>query len=185
MRREEIEHAALRLFADRPIGEVSVRDIAAAARCGESGLYRHMTSKEELAARIFRKTYAALAADLFDALPADGTLEDNIAALAAHVYHACDADPVRWRFLVLRQYDGLPVIEDDDPTPTKIVWQVIQTAMERGEIPPQALDSATAFVTGAILQPIVFHVYGQLSGPLVPRAGRIAAMTVAGLSAPV
>lgn len=165
MRRHKIENAALRLFAERSIAEVSVRDIAQAAGIGESGLYRHMTSKEELAARVFTEAYRDFAHELTDALPEEGGFAAELEALVMTALTAFDRDPILFRFLVLRQHDNISLISDSDLNPVEVVRGRIVRAMERGEMPDMNPDFATATLMGIVLQPLTFALYGRIEGP--------------------
>jgi AcrR family transcriptional regulator len=58
--RQQIDRAALRLFAKKGIKETTIRDIAEAAGIAEGTLYRHYKSKDELSWILFRDNYAEL-----------------------------------------------------------------------------------------------------------------------------
>ena len=165
-RRELIDRTALRLFAERGFAEVSVRDIAAECGIGESGLYRHMASKEELAIRVFREAYLGFAQEMVEAAPAEGGLHGALEAFVDVVLAGFDRDPVLMRFLLLRQHDTLAqAITLEDMTPLTVVRACIVGAMDDGEIPVTDPDMSTAIVMGAVLQPMTFMLYGRISAP--------------------
>ena len=169
-RRRAIEDAALRLFAERSVAEVSVRDIAAAAGVGESALYRHMTSKEELAARVFHRAYLALAAELARALPEGAGLSAEVDALVRTALAAHDRDPVLFGFLLLRQHDSLPSLDLEQLNPVQVVRAVVRRALERGEMEPMDPDLGVAILMGIVLQPLTLSLYGVLAGEALPLA---------------
>ena len=92
-RRILIEETALKLFAERGYAEVSVRDIAQACKIGESALYRHMTSKEELAVRVFREAYLNFGRELLDSADQDAPLAKKLAAYLEVMLQGFDRDP--------------------------------------------------------------------------------------------
>lgn len=174
MRRQDIEREALRLFAERGIASVSTRDIAAAVGCGESGLYRHMKSKDELAIRVFTEAYAAFADQLREAIDGALTFSDRVHGIIQGIYTAFDADPVLLRFLVLRQHDGIPGASLGDDNPVEVVYQCIVAACESGEIPDMPAEIALPVLMGIALQPMTNALYGRLPLPLTPLSPVIA-----------
>jgi AcrR family transcriptional regulator len=167
-RRELIDRTALRLFAERGYAEVSVRDIAQECGIGESGLYRHMASKEELAIRVFREAYLGFAQEMVEAAPCDGGLRAALDAFIEVVLKGFDKDPILMRFLLLRQHDTLAqAITLEDMTPLTVVRACIVGAMNEKEIPHMDPDVATAMVMGAVLQPMTFMLYGRISAPAI------------------
>lgn len=77
--RTAISAAALRLFAERGFGAVSMADVAAAADVGQRTVYRHFADKEEL---LFGDD-EAFAVTLAEALAARPAEEPPVAAVAA------------------------------------------------------------------------------------------------------
>jgi len=175
-RRELIDRTALRLFAERGIAEVSVRDIAQACNIGESGLYRHMASKEELACRVFREAYLDFALEMIEATPQTGGIKAALRAFIEVVLTAFDRDPILMRFLLLRQHDTLArSITLEDMTPLTVLRACIEGAVEEGEVPSIDPDMGTALVMGAVLQPMTFMLYGRISAPAISHANDILA----------
>jgi AcrR family transcriptional regulator len=165
MSRQSIEDAALRLFAERTIPEVSVRDIAQAAGLQVSSLYRHMQSKEELAARVFKQAYASLAGEIETALAEAADFGSQIDRVVETALALFDRDPILCRFLLLRQHDGLPAFDDSEDNPVAVLRSAVVSALNMGEIDPMDPDLATAILLGLILQPLTFVLYGRLPRP--------------------
>lgn len=174
MRRQDIERAALRLFAERGIASVSTRDIAAEVGCGESGLYRHMKSKEELAIRVFSEAYGAFADRLRDAISTETTFAGRVHAIISEIYTSFDEDPILLRFLVLRQHDGIPAAALGENNPVDVVYQCIVSASESGDIPNLPAEVALPILMGIALQPLTNALYGRLPMPLAPLSPVIA-----------
>lgn len=167
-RRKLIEETALRLFADRGYAEVSVRDIAQACGIGESALYRHMTSKEELAVRVFREAYLAFGARMLDATPEGAPLKAKLSAYLHVMLEGFDADPILMRFLLISQHDTLAkAITPEDVTPVMIIHDALSLAATNSEVALRNVDIATAQVMGAALQPMTFMLYARLPAPAV------------------
>jgi AcrR family transcriptional regulator len=171
--RDRIDAAALRLFSEKGVSEVSVRDLAAATGMSEGGLYRHFTSKEELAARVFAQAYRDVAARMEDAVAKAGpAFADRARAVVTTIYDAFDSDSVLLRFLLLRQHDALPRVEATDDTPMAVVLRLVAAGQTEGAVeptlPPTA--AAAAFV-GLVLEPLTFRLYGAITEPAAAHVG--------------
>jgi AcrR family transcriptional regulator len=97
-RRELLEDAAARLFAERGYEATTVEQICAAAGVSKPMLYRHFESKRELARRLLERRRDELAAaplDEFLRQPDAGSLHAMTDAWFAHV----EAHPDSCRFL--------------------------------------------------------------------------------------
>ncbi len=165
--RELLDQTALRLFAGRGISEVSVRDIANAMGVQVSTLYRHMTSKEDLVARIFAEAYHRLSDRLIAAMTGIGPLPARIAAVARASCAAYDENPDLVRFLLMRQHDVLGRLEPEAETPLSIIRSLCTEGVESAAFDPAyTADQAAAVMTGLILQPMIFTHYGTLSAPV-------------------
>lgn len=173
-RRELIETTALRLFAERGYSEVSVRDIAQACGIGESALYRHMTSKEDLAIRVFRRSYLGFAQEMLSAVDKDALISLKLSRYLRVMLSGFDRDPVLMRFLLIRQHDVLAsAVTPEDVTPLTVVRDALVQADARGEIEIPDPDMTTALVMGAALQPMTFLFYGRLPAPALSHHPRI------------
>lgn len=163
--RVRIDAAALRLFSEKGVSEVSVRDLAAATGMSEGGLYRHFTSKEELAARVFAQAYRDIAARMERAIAgAAPRFAARARAVVDTIYEAFDSDSVLLRFLLLRQHDALPRVEATADTPMAVVLRLVITGQSEGEVDTNlpATAAAAAFV-GLVLEPLTFRVYGAIT----------------------
>ncbi|HWB52027.1 MAG TPA: TetR family transcriptional regulator [Stellaceae bacterium] len=172
--KQKVDRAAVALFAARGVDGVSIADIAAAAGVAQGALYRHYRSKDELAARLFADAYRRTGAELSAIAAAHRQFDARITAMIAHFCALYDADPALFRFLLLAQHDLLPAIDAADVAPVAAVEAAIADAVARGEIAAVAPAEGAAAVMGIVLQTALFHLYGRLDGPLVPRARRLA-----------
>ena len=181
-RRIAIEREALRLFAQKGVAAVSTREIAQAVGIGESGLYRHMTSKEDLARRVFDQAYRAFAGELRGAVSG---LEDDfpraVRAVVEAIYTAFDRDPVLLRFLVLRQHDVMAELELGADNPVDVVAHILERAIGRGEV---EIDPrlALALLMGVVLQPMTNALYERLDRPVVAHTDAVAAAALRALN---
>lgn len=162
---KRIEQVAVELFADKGVAETTIKDIAAGSGLSEGALYRHYASKDDLVWRTFEHHYVALAARLGAAASAVTTTREKLSAMVRDISDAHDDDPALFHFLVFVQHGQLKRLAPGTPTPVTLFREVVQAAVDRGEVPAQDVDLATAFVLGLVLQPMTFIAYGRLRGP--------------------
>lgn len=143
-----------------------MRDISQACGIGDSALYRHMSSKEELAIRVFREAYLGFGARMLAAVPTGAPLKNKLSAFLQVMLEGFDEDPVLMRFLLISQHDTLSkAITPDDVTPVSIIYDALAVAASAGEVDLPDVEMATALVMGAALQPMTFMLYNRLPAP--------------------
>jgi AcrR family transcriptional regulator len=179
----KVDHAAIELFAARGVDGVSIADIATAAGISQGALYRHYRSKDEMAAQLFAEAYRRTGAEL----AAIGAGKQGFAAhIRGMVEHFCglyDADPALFRFMLLAQHDVLPEIDDSGSAPVAAIETAIAGAISAGELGAVEIELAAAAVMGIVLQSALFHLYGRVTGPLLPRAPALARAAIAAVEA--
>lgn len=170
-----IERAALRLFVEKGITQTTVRDITQAVGITEGALYRHFTSKDELANTLFADNYAAFAAALERARQPGAPFPDTLAAMIELFCSFFDRDRDLFSYLLLAQHDAGRQAPPETRSPVAVVRAVVAEAVERGEIAEGEPDFLTAAVLGIVLEVAIFIVYGHLEGPLARHAPAIRA----------
>ena len=177
--KEKVDRAAIALFAARGVDGVSIAEIAGAAGVAQGALYRHYRSKDELAARLFADAYRRTGAELAEIGTAHQPFAVRIAAMVAHFCALYDHDPALFRFMLLAQHELLPAIDDGGIAPTTAIEAAVMEAIAAREIAVVDVAEAAAAIMGIVLQTALFHLYGRLDGPLVPRAPALARAAVA------
>jgi AcrR family transcriptional regulator len=181
--RTKVERAALDLFAAKGVDGASIAEIAHAAGVSQGALYRHHSSKEELAWALFSTAYLRTGAEL-DAIRArESDFRTRIAAMVAHFCALYDRDPALFRFMLIAQHDLLPRIGRGERTPVDAVADAVADAVRNGEIGSVDPQVAAAVVMGVVLQTAVFRIYGRLNGSLAARAPNLARATIAAVEA--
>jgi AcrR family transcriptional regulator len=130
-----IREAAMRLFAERGVAAVSVRDIAQAAEVSSSLVIHHYKSKEGLKAAVDERATAALIevfADLVDGGPPDAAAGSLAAKLAANL----EAEPVLPAYIRRILVDGGPVGEALFRTLFDATVQTMETLEKAGVARP-------------------------------------------------
>ena len=159
--RLRIDQTAMRLFVEKGIKETTIRDIAAEANIAEGTLYRHYTSKEELAWRLFVDNFTAIGRTLREIQLSQDGIRDKLSAIIRYFCSVFDRDAVMFNYLFLARHQHMLRLTPRMPNPYLVIRSVVREGMGRGEIPQTDLDVATSMVMGVILQPIDTRLIGR------------------------
>jgi AcrR family transcriptional regulator len=181
--KEKVDRVAVSLFAARGVDGVSISDIAAAAGVAQGALYRHYRGKEELAAQLFADAYLRTGAELAAICAAKTGLPARVAAMIEHFCALYDRDAALFRFMLIAQHDLLPRVAHTGPTPVEVIESVLADGVAGGELGDLDPPEGAAAIMGIVLQTALFHIYGRLAGPLLPRAPALARAALAAVGA--
>ncbi len=181
--KKRVERAAIELFATRGVDGVSIADIAAAAGVAQGALYRHYRGKDELATQLFSNAYLRTGTDLAAIRAAQPRFASRIQAMVAHFCALYDRDAALFRFMLIAQHDVLPRVNDTGPTPVAVIEATVADGVSAGEIAAISPAEGAAAIMGIVLQTALFHIYGRLTGPLLPRAPALARAAIAAIAA--
>ena len=179
----KVDRAAVALFAAHGIDGVSIADIAAAAGVSQGALYRHYRSKEALATQLFESAYRRIGGELAALAATQPGFAGRIAAMVEHFCALYDRDAALFRFMLISQHDLLPQLGEAGTTPVAALERAIADASAAGEIAAVDPTGAAAAIMGIVLQTALFHIYGRLRGPLLPRARALASAGLAAIAA--
>lgn len=181
-KRDRIKTEALRLFAERGVEAVSVRDIAAACDMKAPNLYAHFASKEKLVSDLFHEGYCDYGAVLAAAASGSAPFRVRLERMVREICRLHDHDTDRFRFLVMTQHGYLSSVPRDEHNPVEVICRTVAAAMDAGEIPRRDPDLMTLAIIGILVQPATGRLYGRLSGGLVQRADELVATAWRALS---
>lgn len=181
--KQKVDRAAVQLFAARGVDGVSIADIATAAGVAQGALYRHYRGKDELAAQLFADAYLRTGAELTAIRDANRGVAARIAAMIEHFCALYDRDAPLFRFMLIAQHDLLPRVAHPGPTPVEVIEAALADAIAIGEIGDLDPAEGAAAIMGIVLQTALFHIYGRLAGPLLPRAPALARAALAAVGA--
>lgn len=181
--RQEIQRAALTLFAEKGVEATTIKSIARHTGLSEGALYRHYVSKDALGQELFTENFSAIARVLADIRESKGPVSGRLTKMIHAFTKAYDHDPILFRFLLLTQHGYLENIDAALPSPIDEIRQIIIEGMTQGKIPHRDPNLLTAMVMGIVLQTATFSVYGRITGALSDVSGSLAqacwqAMTV-------
>lgn len=136
-----IEDVALDLFAERPMAEVTIEEIALQAGTSIRTLYRHFPTKEEILGKYPERGATALA-DLLRARPATEThVEALRAAIGASMDNLVRSEFDRWIAALLHSTNPARVARS---SMSAVESALSRTIAERAAVPADALWPAMA-----------------------------------------
>lgn len=171
---QEIERAALRLFAAHGLLQVTTKDIAREAKCAEGALYRHYTSKNELAWALFQREVETFSSQLTAVWFVAGSFRKKLRAGIELFYRFFDKDPVLFSFILLTQHD-FPKEKKlrPDLNPDNLVVSFIKEGMKQGEFRVEDPETTAAMIQGLVYQPAMLHAKGRLKGSMTSRVDQV------------
>lgn len=180
--RASIVDAAMALFVTDGIDGTTTRAIAARAGVSEGLLYRYFPGKERMAWDIFRENYLAYSAEVAAILDAGRPLPETVEALLRYFARSFDAEPMRFRYLLMTQHNFIARITDEMGSPARLIDGYLRGAIRRGECRVPNATLATAVLAGPLLQTATAIVSGALAGPLAKWIDALVAATQAALA---
>ena len=175
-KRETIRAQAQHLFAEQGVERVSIQDIATACAMAKPNFYAHYVSKDALVRELFEDGYREYGRQMRAAISPELPFSARLEALVRLICRLHDQDAQRFRFILMSQHANLPRAELGEANPVQIVIELIETAMQAGEIPPGDPVLRAAAVVGLVVQPATFLQYGRLAPPLSQYADQFVAM---------
>ena len=161
-KRNEIIGVALRLFAEKGVKATTIRDIAHAAGVTEGALYRHFTSKEDLARYLFASGAELLYGRLEAATEGLTHAPERLRAMVCAFFDFADREPGVFGYVMARHYEGLGEIPATQRLPRSLFVAAIAQGVEQGEFRVMDPELAAAMVTGVAIQAIFFLKRGVI-----------------------
>jgi AcrR family transcriptional regulator len=173
--KELIAETALRLFVEKGIKETTIRDIAKAAGIAEGTLYRHYSSKDDLAWELFSKNFMSFTLELNRVQQGAPTLQAKIDAMIRYFCTFFDTNMTLVGYLLIAQHSQLSRVTPTMPRPGVLLRGMMAEAMDRGEIPKADPEVAASMVLGLVLEVAISKMYGYISEPLSSVADTLSA----------
>lgn len=164
--KDQIETAAIKLFAEHGYDGTSMRNISKLVGVSEAAIYRHYANKEELGREVYRQRYANLANELLDRSEAHTDLESSLIAMTEVFFEHLENDPAVLCFLLSSQHKFLPDIAKGE---NNVIDAITECIFTKTDSPPRnkiLRDLITAMVVGLVLQPGVAAMYERLPSDL-------------------
>lgn len=164
---QDIERAAVRLFADRGVGRVTTKDIAREAGCSEGALYRHYESMDELAWHLFKIEVEKFCSQLSKILRGKETYAARIKSSVAMFYEFFDRDRITFKFILLSEHQFAENRRIDPKlSPGNLVFSFVRQGVQDGAFRISDPSLGASMVLGLVLMPATHSATGMLKGPM-------------------
>ncbi len=172
--RRRIDRAAIRLFVRQGVDGTSIRQIAKEAEISLGALYNHYRSKESMVEELFSRNWALVGQELRRISRENKTLDTQILQMVRYVFGYFEQD---WELASLtfsQRHRFISKLYKARDNPYLVFRLTIISAINRGEIPRQDPDIATAMLMGAIVQIIDTKILGRIKKKLTQSAVPVA-----------
>jgi AcrR family transcriptional regulator len=152
--RERILAAAWSLFASEGYAEVSMQNIADAAKVNKATLYHHFGDKEQLFVAVLESDFERLRIAIERSVQGDGSFRDHLVAIANILFERSRSDSLRIMTL-MHQHASLMLRHKTQHMKTTPPWAafkpLFEQEMARGEIEPLDLDLLMTSFFGMVI----------------------------------
>ena len=161
--RKRLERCALTLFVEQGIHATTIKDIATSAGIAEGTLYRHYTSKEELAESLFLKAHESIANHVKKEIEKFSSLKDKLKFMVHFFCEKYDEDPIVFNYLLLAQHHQMQILKKADYSAHAQLVSVVNEAIKKKELSKRDPDFYASVILGIILQAALSRVYGRIT----------------------
>lgn len=174
-KKKDIEDAAIHLFATKGLARTVIKDIAREAGVTEGALYRHYSSKDQMAWTLFTRELEAFTTELDQYMFVEKiSITERIQKIVKYIFQYYHDHPIKFTFILLTQH-GFPEekLLDDKFNPNDMITRFIRSLIDVkliNETDPVLLGG---MLMGLVLQPIVMHSYGRLEKQPIEYANEV------------
>lgn len=170
--RADIVAAAWELARTFGLAGISMRDLGERVGMRAQSVYSYFASKDEIYDAMFRQGYDEFI-EWMDATHPTGDALRQAQLLAHRFFAFCTADPVRYQLLFLRTLPGFEPSEESFARAVVALDRLTAHLASIGISDPEAVDMATAMMTGLTSQQLANDPGGDRWEKLVDRSARM------------
>lgn len=164
--KQRIARAALELFVQDGFDAATTRQIAARCQLSEGAIYRHYASKDDIARALFLSIHLKLTQLIQEAGGAASSIDEAVSRLVHAYCVQADSDWTLYAFHLLQLHRFLALWDDQLGDPVTAIANVIEAAMQRGDIPPGDAELLAGMALGVVTQVAQNKCYGRIQGQL-------------------
>lgn len=155
--REKICFEALRLFVRDGVAGTTTRAIASACEIAEGTIYRHFTSKDELALDLFQRNWEAFATYMERAAARGTTARERLEQMVGWLVIAAERQPELFDYLFIAAPQLAAHVPAAAASPVACLKQELADMM-----PPAAIELHLALLLGGLVGAVKAHRAGRI-----------------------
>lgn len=171
--RKRLERCAIALFVEKGISATTIKDIANSAEIAEGTLYRHYTSKEELAESLFVNAHEDITSQMKQLAEKFPNLKGKLKVMVHFFCQKYDDDPVVFNYLLLSQHHQMKILSDKQYSAHAQLLPIINEGLKKKELAKQDPNFYAAVVLGILLQAALSRVYGRIERKMIDDADEL------------
>lgn len=171
-KRSQIVKSAIELFAQKGYDGTTIKDISGAAGVTDGAMYRHFTSKEELARLIFEALIEDYSNELHRIISEYPDLKRRVKETVNLTYQYYQEYPSAMCFALKSQHNFWEGLSESVTHPHLLINRIVEDGLAAGEIKKGDQLTLAALFAGALMEPLTFHFY------LTKESGDIGKMAV-------
>lgn len=164
--RERLERCALTLFVEKGIHATTIKDIANSAGIAEGTLYRHFTSKEELAESLFLSAHEKIAKQVRKESERFPTLKGKLKFMVHFFCEKYDEDPIVFNYLLLAQHHQMQILKQADYSAHAQLVSMVNEGIKKKELAKRDPEFYVAIILGIIFQAALSRFYGRMTAKM-------------------
>ncbi len=161
-KRDDLINAALVLFMKKGIKGTTTRDIANRAGISEGTIYRHFSSKEELAQKVFEDNLEKFWRFLRRELRNTRNPEDMLCAFIKGIFEFARKHHRRYSFIFSAHQTELRRLSRGKMKPKRMLARILRLGQAQGYFRPMQPDLAAAMILGMVTQTIFYMRNGLI-----------------------
>ena len=164
--KHRIARAALELFVKDGYDAATTRQIAAKCDLSEGAIYRHYSSKDDIARELFLSIHRQLTNLIAEAGTSSDSIDEAVANLVSAYCQVADEDWTLYAFHLLQLHRFLGFWDDADGDPVTAVAQIIKRAIQAKQLPTGDPELLAGMAMGVVTQVAQNKCYGRVDGRL-------------------
>jgi AcrR family transcriptional regulator len=162
----QVVRAAIDLFVEKGVDGTTIRDIAERAGVSEGALYRHFTSKEELACSIFVTHLQQITEELATAIASAPDYRSKVRAFVGTCLDAYEEDPKLFTYLIVSEYREFQSLPEGTRHPGNLAMEMLAAGQAAGVLRPLEIHVAGSILVGSLVRICAAKMYGGVDDDL-------------------
>lgn len=161
-KKKDVVNAALALFMKKGIKATTTRDIALRAGISEGTIYRHFSSKDELAKIVFEQNLDAFWDFLKQYLKKNQRPDEMLRAYVRGYFEFARRFQTQYTFVIAAHQTELRKLSREKMRPLRMLARILRLGQTKGMFRGMDTNLAAAMIIGMLTQTIFYLKSGQI-----------------------